>query len=529
MDPAKHRLGKKTKTMLLKALPQEGLASRLSLSLGAVLASLKGTLPDLPDRVPPPSPLSPTPTIPDQTPLSTEAYRASRDRYVRWTRLCSGEYAADWAGGCVPAEADVHHMLAWYTIYGVYEFPAVEHVSLMGRGRTNYFFLVEFVPAARPRGRLPQKVVLKFSLPVCPHEKLESEVATMVWAAAATSSSSGPRRQRLVPRVLAFDSYPRNPLGLEWMMMEPVSGFPLREYELQGSTDTGLEGFGFPREPPPQSDKDLLNIGEGVRDFMAKIKVTASGAPSDNCIIGSLRIDWETKRFYTGPIVSPHFYSADRLWRKTAHGPYASVQSYLEDYISVWRDEYANDEHMQKRLACLDIVVGRMATRLAMLPDVKWRLPTDGGRMNGWPVTVSHPDPRPDNVLVGEDGKLIAIMGWENATLMPIPLRTDLGPLDRFFQRFGCECVIDPIQIDLGCALPPRAELQDRVLSRTWPGRAASILLEPVMESRSGKETAFKALMEVCEKLPLRREIERVWLDKAVLAMMDQYGENCKK
>ncbi|KAK1982797.1 hypothetical protein LZ30DRAFT_688160 [Colletotrichum cereale] len=523
MDSAKHRLSKKTKTILLKALPRESLASRVSQRLNTTLASLKGTLADLPDRVPPPSPLTAAVTIPDQTPLSTDSYRASRGRYVRWTRLRNGEYAADWAGGCVPTEGDVMRMLQWYTIFGLYAFPLVDYVSLMGRGRTNYFFLVEFVPTARP-GRLPQKVVLKFSLPVCPHEKLESEVATMVWAAAATSSSS-----RLVPRVLVFDSYPRNPLGLEWMMIEPVIGFPFQEYELQGSTDTGLEGFSFPRETPPQSDKDFLSIGKGIHDFMAKIKVTAPGTPKDNCLIGSLRIDWQTKRFYTGPIVSPHFYSADRLWRKTAYGPYASVQSYLEDYISIWRDEYGNDEYMQKRLASLDIVMGRMAKHLAMLPDVKWRLPTDGGRMNGWPVTVSHPDPRLDNVLVGEDGKLVAIMGWENATLMPIPLRTDLAPLDRFFQRFGCECVIDPMQVDLGCALPPRAELLGSVLSRDWPGRPASIVLEPVRESASGIETAFKALMEVCEKLPLRRETERVWLDKAVLAMMDQCGENCKK
>ncbi|EFQ25165.1 uncharacterized protein GLRG_00309 [Colletotrichum graminicola M1.001] len=504
MDSAKQRLSKKAKTIVLKALPRERLASRLSQCLDAALASIKGIPLDLPDRVPPPSPLSPVATIPDQTPLSTEAYRASRDRYVRWTPLRNGEYAADWASGCVPTEADVHRMLSWYNTYGVYEFPAVEYVSLIGRGRTNYFFLVEFVPAARPCGRLPQKVVLKFSLPVCPHEKLETEVATMVWAAAATSSSSpSSSSPRLVPRVLAFDSYPRNPLGLEWMMMEPVSGFPLQEYELQGSTDTGLEGFGFPWKTPPQSDKDLMNIGEGIRDFMAKIKVTASGTPKDNCLIGSLRINWQTKSFYTGSIVSPHFYSADRLWRKPVHGPYASVQSYLEDYLSVWRDEYVNDEYMQKRLASLDIVVGRMAKRLEMLPDVKWRLPTDGGRMNGWPVTISHPDPRPNNVLVGED--------------------------DRFFQRFGCEYVIDPMQIDMGCALPPRAELLDRVLSRAWPGREASIVLEPVMESTSGIETAFKALMEVCERLPLRRETERVWLDKAVLAMMDQYGQDCTK
>ncbi|KAK2012388.1 hypothetical protein LZ32DRAFT_628918 [Colletotrichum eremochloae] len=477
MDSAKQRLSKKTKSMVLKALPREHLASRVSKSLNTVLASLKGTLPDLPDRVPPPSP------------LSAEKYRASRDRYVRWTPLRGGEYAADWAGGCVPTEANVHHMLSWYTDRGIYAFHPVECVSLMGRGRTNYFFLVEFVPTARP-GRLPQQVILKFSLPVYPHEKLESEVATMVWAAAATSSSSSPS---LVPKVLAFDSYPRNPLGLEWMMMEPVPGFCLQEYELEGSTDTGLDGFGYPRKMPLQSDKDILNIGKGIHDFMARIKVTASGTPKDNCLIGSLRIDWKTKRFYTGPIVSPHFYSADRLWWKTVHGPYPSIQSYLKDYIAVWREEYINNEYMHKRLTSLDMVVERMARRLATLPDDKWRLPTDGGRMNGWPVTISHPDPRPDNVLVGEDGKL----------------------------RFGCECVIDPMKIDLGWALPPRAELLDQVLSRAWPGREASIVLEPVMESRSGIEIAFKALMEVCEKLPLRREAEGVWLDKAVLAMRD--------
>ncbi|GKT54067.1 aminoglycoside phosphotransferase [Colletotrichum tofieldiae] len=520
MGSMKRRLSKKIKTVTLKAFPQDTLTARVSHLLNTALTSLTKTVPNLPDRVPPPSPLSTATTIPGQTALSTESYQASRDKYVRWTRLQNGEYAADWNGGNVPTEEDVHRMLSWYTIYRIYPFPVVEYVSLVSRGRTNYFFLVEFVPNAKP-GKLPQKVVLKFSLPVCPHDKLESEVATMVWAATVSP--------KLIPKVLVFDSYPRNPLGLEWMMMEPVFGFPFQEYTLQGSTDTGLEGFSFPKATPPQSDKDLLNIGKELHDFMAKIKITASGVPKDNTLIGSLRIDWKTKRFFTGPVVSPHFYSADRLWRKTLYGPYSSIQNYLEDYISIWRDEYKNDQWVQKRLASLDIVTQGMAKRLAMLPNVKWRLPTEGGRMNGWPVTISHPDPRPDNILVGEDGELVAIMGWEDATLMPIPFRTDLIKLDWFFQRFGCECVIDPMQIDLGCALPPRAELIDRVRSRAWPGRDASIVLEPVMESTSGIEIAFKALMEACEKLPLRREMERVWLDKAVLAMMDQYGENLNK
>ncbi|WQF75313.1 Putative aminoglycoside phosphotransferase, protein kinase-like domain superfamily [Colletotrichum destructivum] len=521
MGPDKLRINrKKTNAAGLKGFPQRPLVSRISHHINTALASLSGTVPNLPDRIPPPNPLTPTPTIPDQTPLSTQSYMASREKYVLWTRLRSGEYTADWKGGSVPTESDVRDMLLWYAAFRLYPFPDVEYVSLMGRGRTNYFFLIEFMPNSK-RGRLPQKVVLKFSLPVCPHDKLESEVATMAWVATVSP--------KLIPRVLLFDSYPRNPLGLEWMMMEPVFGFSFQEYTLQGSTDTGLEGFGFPKDTPPQSDRDHLSIGRGLRDFMAKVKITASGVPKDDARIGSLRIDWETKRFYTGPIVSPHFYSADRLWRKPFHGPYPSIRSYLDNYISVWREEIHDNKVMQSRLASLDIVLGRMVQRLEALPKVKWRLPLEGGRMNGWPVTISHPDPRPDNILVGEDGELVAIMGWEDATLMPIPLRTDLSKLDQFFQQFGCELIIDPMQIDLGCALPPRSELVDRVRDRQWQGRDASIILEPVMESMSGIEIAFKALMEVCERLPLERAAEREWLDKAVLAMMDRHGESLKK
>lgn len=469
----------------------------------------------LPDRIPPPSAPSAEQKAPGQNIPAAADYDKIRSKYVRWEKLPNGEWSADWNHVNAPRADNVRSMLGWYTLTGVYRFPKVVHVDLMGRGRTNYFFLVNFEPHHRP-GRVPQQVVLRLCLPVCPYAKLESEVATTVWAARVSTA---------VPRIVLFDPSGRNPLGLEWLMMEPAPGFPLQELFLEGSTlTTGLEGFMWPRAAPKFTHQAMLDVGRQLCDFVERTKTTAPGVPANEVLIGSLRIDWATGKFYTGPVVSPHFYSADRLFHEHANnGPFESIEAYLLEYIAIWYRENLDDEAMLRRLEDLTTVIKDMVKQVEALPEDYWPLPDNGGegRMHGWPVTVSHADLHAGNVLVDEHGKLASIMGWENAVLMPVPLRDVVTTLDEAFQRFGLGDIIDPYQVGVEETLSVKVPLASKPQSSEFPCKDVSSVMERTMRCRTAKEAVVRALKEVCENVALRRDEEIRWIRQAGQELRD--------
>lgn len=62
---------------------------------------------------------------------------------------------------------------------------------------------------------------MRVSLPVDPHYKIESEVATINFVRKETNMP--------VPRIIAFDSNNQNQLGFEWILMEKMPGATLRK------------------------------------------------------------------------------------------------------------------------------------------------------------------------------------------------------------------------------------------------------------------------------------------------------------
>ncbi|UQC77400.1 uncharacterized protein CLUP02_02868 [Colletotrichum lupini] len=436
-------------------------------------------IPHLPYRIPDPDPMAPLGGGRSTNPGSVKHIR---DKFVRWTARPGGEYDARWKGACIPTGEHVSKMLEWYTQSDVYEFPFIGIVTRMSCGATNAFYFVEFEPTSRPVGQgksppLPRQVILKLSLPVCPHEKLEAEVAAMVFARQVSPA--------VVPQILVFDSIGRNPLGLEWMIMEVRTGFPLlsafeENYILaahdlnMAKQDTGLEGFGdiSPETMPSLSDEDTKAIAREVQLVLSKLQSSLPTIPKNQVSIGSLRIDWSKKEFFTGPIVHPHFYSRDRYWQVRNNGPFRYIEDYIDAYTSVWEPEFRSH------------------------PEIKVQCPqSDSSRkywwQRGWLAC---------NILFNGNRKLASIMGWEDAVLIPAPLRNLPVALDWAMQLHGVTDAIDPMQ--------------------EWAKRHVSESLEPVMNFQGGVDASFQALKIACEEMMRQRSID--WIERVHSQLVGQ-------
>lgn len=367
-------------------------------------------------------------------------------------------------------------------------------------------------------------MILKLSLPVCPHEKLEAEVAAMVFARQVSPA--------VVPQILVFDSIGRNPLGLEWMIMEVRTGFPLlsafeENYILaahdlnMAKQDTGLEGFGdiSPETMPSLSDEDTKSIAKEVQLFLSELQNSLPTVPKNQVRIGSLRIDWSKKEFFTGPIVHPHFYSSDRYWQVRNNGPFRYIEDYIDAYTSVWEPEFKSHPEIKVRIRKLREIARAMASRVRFSIPNPIMVESTGGSVDGWPVTLVHPDPHPGYILFNGNRKLATIMGWEDAVLIPAPLRNLPVALDWAMQLHGVTDAIDPMQVNVLEALPIRKE---RVLLtlQEWAKRHVSKSLEPVMNFQGGIDASFQALKIACEEMMRRRSID--WIERVHSQLVGQ-------
>ncbi|KXH66401.1 hypothetical protein CSAL01_12398, partial [Colletotrichum salicis] len=435
-------------------------------------------IPHLPYRIPDPDPMAP---LRGGRSTNPGTVKQVRDKFVRWTASPDGEYGARWKGACILTGDHVLKMLDWYSHYDVYEFPFIGTVTRMSCGATNAFYFVEFEPLSRPVGQgksspPPRQVILKLSLPVCPHDNFEAEVAAMVFARQVSPA--------VVPQVLVFDSIGRNPLGLEWMIMEVRTGFPLLSaieenfalaaHDLHAAKqDTGLEGF------MDVSPGTMLNLND------EDMKAIASEVN-----IGSLRVEWSKKEFFTGPIVHSHFYSAERYWLVQNNGPFRRIEEYVDAYTTIWEPEFKKDPEIKERIRKLREVAQKMTSRMGFMVPNPCVLESTHGSVDGWPVTLVHPDPHPGTILFDGKGKLAAVMGWENAVLIPAPLRNLPVALNWAMQLYGVADAIDPMQVNVLEALPVRKE---RVLltRQEWAKRNVSESLEPVMNFQGGVDASF--------------------------------------
>lgn len=153
-------------------------------------------------------------------PPSIEEAHTQQVKHIKWDQAAGSRNA--WSPTAIEVRAVAGIDKAIHTI--IHDslgrvFPGLKHpivvevepMALGGYG--NSLFIVQ---ASCGDWEKPLDLVFRFAIPMNPWYKTHAEVATMMYIRHYTTIP--------VPRIYAFDASTSNPLGLEWMMMERISG-----------------------------------------------------------------------------------------------------------------------------------------------------------------------------------------------------------------------------------------------------------------------------------------------------------------
>ncbi|KAF4827927.1 hypothetical protein CGCTS75_v007814 [Colletotrichum tropicale] len=381
-----------------------------------------------------------------------------------------GWYYARWNPDKVPGPRDVKKMLDWYATNKLFSFPRVKSVKLLGTGFTNVYFLVRFYIMPGERAEVPEKVILRFSAPLYVTDdsekdfdsRLDHEIAAMCWV----------RRTGKVPRVFVYDPTGQNELRLEWLVMEPVEGFVLRKCIDQDycTCQSGLHGLQPVARPYPvygpeekrRTDIELQDLYDSFLDSGRK----CGEVPALGKFIGGLDIEQGGGHadFKQGRFMDQRFDVA-RLKSKlvTKRGPFRTFEHYFDELFSVAYHDREEDN------------------KYALKIELERRLGKQGFNYRGFferireeeaqEICVHNLNLDEGNILVDEDGKIKAVMGWEDALAFPSswfghitdlvvaiggihderfrPLNELLGPF-RYMGRWGYSGVMPFPKLDFG-------------------------------------------------------------------------------
>ncbi|KAF6834471.1 hypothetical protein CPLU01_04936 [Colletotrichum plurivorum] len=357
-----------------------------------------------------------------ELPRRTDELNRTADKYVSWSQDKEHEWYPSWNQRNAPGSRDVKDLLDWYTSHGVYGFPEVRTVRQLSRAHTSIYFLVTFRPAAdgRLRSRLREKIVFRFVLPTAPFYGLETEIGTMVLAA---------RFSDWVPNVLLYDSSGANPLGLEWLIMEPVEGFILQDclYDFC-ACETGLRAFrpDHTCEAPTLTKTQKARIHKAVHELCGRVGDAAVFVDHPGFQgIGGVVVNHNTGRLQLAPMVTDHFLGRGR---STNWGPFKTVEGYcnefcrnqLPDMFEASRNRLPRDQ--------IPIWFKDWAAQLASTPVVEvGSRPVEG-------YTFHNLNIHSGNILVDGDGEIVCVMGWEKAVFMPTTWRNIAADADELFE-----------------------------------------------------------------------------------------------
>ena len=165
-----------------------------------------------------------------------------------------------------------------------------------------------------------KEYVFRVALPIYPHYKVESDVATTEFVRHTTTIP--------VPIIYAFDSSPTNKLGFEWMLMEKVEGVSL--YDV-------WDTMGY------STKKKLSRTVANWMDQLSRLKFNK---------IGSLyyRLRDCQMEFYMGPTLHSRLYEGDRLLHDIDRGPFESLHA-LFDAVLDSTQRHINDPRHSARHA----------------------------------------------------------------------------------------------------------------------------------------------------------------------------------
>lgn len=261
-------------------------------------------------------------------------------------------------------------------------------VSFHAEGAFNKLYLVK---AGHDRSWL-----MRVSLPVCPHHKTRSEVATIKWLRENTDIP--------VPQVFDFDDSNANEIGFEWILMGVMPGV---------SAWSRWRWL-------PMAQKVLLT--QRIAEYQAQLfrhKFTAA------CFrrIGTLHpVMSEESTPEPGQMVTSEFFMGNRIKYDVPRGPFRSSHDWLKSYLEIISRDCEkisatteDDDEKEEADAML-----RVARRLlGLLPRIFPSIQNPAER-----TALYHDDLGLSNVLIDEQGSLTAIVDWECVSAVPLWMTT---------------------------------------------------------------------------------------------------------
>jgi aminoglycoside phosphotransferase (APT) family kinase protein len=241
--------------------------------------------------------------------------------------------------------------------------------------------------------------MLRVSLPVDPHHKTESEIATIEHVRRETDMP--------VPHIMAYDSDNSNELGFEWILMEMMPGSTVYKRWRQMS-------WAAKEEIVRQCAKFQVQLFQKQFDKIGNIfPHDGSGDRSGP----GLSIAEDNDVIHIGRIVSTAFFLGDHLTQDAPRGPFETSLEWLQTRL-----QFAlNDQH---RIIATgeedDIEDEEYAIELGN--ELAQFLPTiiTPDTHNPERTILFHHDLSMQNMLIDDNEKLTAVLDWECVSAVPL-------------------------------------------------------------------------------------------------------------
>ena len=242
------------------------------------------------------------------------------------------------------------------------------NVTFHAQGAFNKLYKIEKVDSA---------CLLRVSLPVYPHLKTQSEVATINFVRDHIGMPA--------PRIIAFDSESHNDLGFEWILMELMPGDTLRK----------------------RWRKMSWNAKEDIVKQLARYQARLKSKPFSK--IGNLFPSAEgSSSPVLGPIVSLIFFWGDHLTHNVPRGPFKDSCEWLQTRLKL---TITDQDRLIKTLDDEDdLEDAEFAKELA--EEIAGELLKVFTHEAEKRTMLFHDDLSMQNILVDEQGELTAVIDW---------------------------------------------------------------------------------------------------------------------
>ncbi|POS73356.1 hypothetical protein DHEL01_v208247 [Diaporthe helianthi] len=238
-----------------------------------------------------------------------------------------------------------------------------------------------------------QSLLIRVSLPVCPHDKTRGEVTTLRWLADNTDIP--------VPKVVTFDDTSRNEIGFEWIMMELMPG--VSAWRRWRSLTMAKKVFLTQRIAEFQAQLFRHNFPRGSFRGIGTLGCVSDGEKSP----------------VPGQLISNMFFMGDHVNYDGVHrGPFRSSHDWLKSYLEIAMREFEDvitngddEDEIEEAEGAL-----RVAKRLlTLLPKIFAPIEEPPER-----TALTHHDLGLQNLLLDENGNISAVLDWECVSAMPL-------------------------------------------------------------------------------------------------------------